>query len=228
MFKSQTVGVIIVAAGRGDRMRGIDKIFAPLGGITVLERVAGVFNSSPFVDRFVVALAQDNTARGRILLDRRNFAKLADVVPGGIRRQDSVEAGLNKLGRCGWVIIHDGARPLAGTELIANGLGEAQETGAAIAGVPVTDTIKVADEDHYVKDTLPRSRLWAVQTPQVFRFDIISEAYSRNSSDVTDDAALVEAMGIRVKLYLGAYDNIKITTPADMALAEILCRQRGD
>lgn len=226
MYKSQSVGAIIVAAGRGERMRGIDKIFAPLCGISVLERITRTINGSPCVDRLVIVLAQDNVMRGKQLLKDKNFTKLAEVAPGGPRRQDSVEAGLKNLDSCKWVIIHDGARPLLAPELISDGLEAAQESGAAVAAVPVTDTIKLADDGGYVKETLPRPRLWAVQTPQVFRFDIISKAYEKTAPDVTDDAALVEATGTRIKLYMGTYDNIKITTPADLALAEILCRRR--
>ncbi|RJO60443.1 MAG: 2-C-methyl-D-erythritol 4-phosphate cytidylyltransferase [Dehalococcoidia bacterium] len=222
MFKSQKVGAIIVAAGRGERMGGIDKIFAPLGGTSVLERVARVFEDSPYIDYFVIVLNQDNVARGKHLLAGKNLSKLAKVVPGGVRRQDSVESGLKTLPACKWVVIHDGARPLVGAELITRGLEAAQETGAAVAAVPVIDTVKLVDEGGYVKETLNRSRLWAVQTPQVFRFDIIKEGYDKASGDVTDDAALVEAIGIRVKLYMGAYDNIKLTTPADLNLVEAL------
>ncbi len=225
MYKSQRVGAIIVAAGRGERMEGIDKIFAPLCGMSVIERVAGVINASPYVDRFVVVLTLDDATRGRLLLGK-NFIKLTNVVPGGLRRQDSVEAGLKSLTTCRWVFIHDGARPLISPELISNGLEAAQETGAAVAAVPVTDTIKMVDDGGYVNETLPRSRLWAVQTPQVFRSDIINEAYSKATAEVTDDAALVESMGTRIKLYMGSYDNIKITTPADLVLAEILCQRR--
>jgi 2-C-methyl-D-erythritol 4-phosphate cytidylyltransferase len=226
MYKFQTVSAIIVAAGRGERMGGIDKIFAPLAGISVLERVTGVFNSSPFIDHFVVVIARENEEQARHLLDKKHFNKLTEVVPGGLRRQDSVESGLKNLGSSEWVLIHDGARPLLGPELIENGLEAARETGAAAAAIPVTDTIKLVDDLRYVKETLPRSRLWAVQTPQIFRSDIIDRAYRGTAADVTDDAALVEAMGIQVKIYMGAYSNIKITTPADLALAEILCRQR--
>ena len=226
MFKSQTVGAIIVAAGRGERMGGIDKIFAPLGGISVLERVAAVFYASPHIDHFVIVLTQDNVARGKHMLAGNNFSKLTKVVPGGLRRQDSVEAGLKALPACQWVVIHDGARPLVEAALITAGLEVAQETGAAVAAVPVIDTIKLVDDGGYVKETLPRARLWAVQTPQVFRFDIIKEAYRDATGDVTDDAALVEALGIRVKLYMGAYDNIKLTTRADLALAEALWQRK--
>jgi 2-C-methyl-D-erythritol 4-phosphate cytidylyltransferase len=227
MFNAQKVGAIIVAAGRGERMAGIDKIFAPLGGTSVLERVAGVFESSPYIDHFVIVLTQDNLARGKHILADKNLSKLVKVVTGGLRRQDSVEAGLEALPPCQWVVIHDGARPLMGADLITTGLEAAQKTGAAVAAVPVTDTIKLVDDGGYVKETLNRSRLWAVQTPQVFRLDIIKEAYSRAAGDFTDDAALVEASGIRVKLYMGAYDNIKLTTPADLALAEALWQRRG-
>jgi 2-C-methyl-D-erythritol 4-phosphate cytidylyltransferase len=226
MFKSQTVGAIIVAAGRGERMGGIDKIFAPLGGTSVLERVAAVFDASPYIDHFVIVLNLDNVARGRHILAGKNLSKLAKVIPGGLRRQDSVEVGLKALPACQWVVIHDGARPLVSEELIIKGLEAARESGAAVAAVPVVDTIKSADDDGYVNNTLDRSKLWAVQTPQVFHSDIIKKAYGNAIGDVTDDAALVEALGTRVKLYMGAYDNIKLTTPADLALAEALWQQK--
>ena len=226
MFKSQKVEAIIVAAGRGERMGGIDKIFTSLGGTSVLERIAGVFEASPYIDHFVIVLTQDNLARGKHLLDGKNLSKLAKICPGGLRRQDSVEAGLKSLPLCKWVVIHDGARPLVEAKLITAGLEAAQETGAAVAAVPVTDTVKLVDDNGYVKETLSRARLWAVQTPQVFRFDIIKDAYRGTSGEVTDDAALVEALGIRVKLYMGSYDNIKLTTPADLALAEALWQRK--
>jgi 2-C-methyl-D-erythritol 4-phosphate cytidylyltransferase len=228
MFKSQKVGAVIVAAGRGERMGGIDKIFAPLGGTSVLERVAGVFDASPYVDYIVVVLTQDNAPRGKYLLEQQHLAKLSKVVAGGARRQDSVEAGLASLPPCDWVIIHDGARPLVTAALITAGLEAAQESGASIAAVPVTDTIKLVDDNGYVKETLQRSRLWSIQTPQVFRFDIIKEGYKQACGDVTDDAALVEALGYSVKLYMGAYDNIKLTTPADLALAEALWQRKKE
>jgi 2-C-methyl-D-erythritol 4-phosphate cytidylyltransferase len=107
-------------------------------------------------------------------------------------------------------------------DLISRGLTEARETGAAVAAVPVTDTIKIAGDDRLIQQTLPRRSLWAVQTPQVFRFDIITEAYRQVKGEVTDDASLVEQLGYRVKLYMGSYDNIKLTTPDDLALAEVL------
>ncbi|MFC1966929.1 2-C-methyl-D-erythritol 4-phosphate cytidylyltransferase, partial [Chloroflexota bacterium] len=114
---------------------------------------------------------------------------------------------------------------LVTVDLIDRGLEAATETGAAIAAVPVTDTIKVAGDDGFVQGTPPRQNLWAIQTPQVFHFDIIAEAYRQAKYEVTDDARLVEQMGHRVKLYMGSYDNIKVTTPEDLALAEILVQK---
>jgi 2-C-methyl-D-erythritol 4-phosphate cytidylyltransferase len=207
-------------------MGGIDKIFARIGGVPVLERVAAVFDSCPYVDHIIVVLSQENVSRGTELLERQHLSKLSKIIAGGTRRQDSVEAGLNSLPPCGWVIIHDGARPMVTGSLIVDGLKAAQESGAAIAAVPVTDTIKSSNDAYYVNITLDRSKLWSVQTPQVFRFDIIKEGYKNASGDVTDDAALVEALGCGVRLYMGAYDNIKLTTPADLALAEALWQQK--
>ncbi|MFC2041525.1 2-C-methyl-D-erythritol 4-phosphate cytidylyltransferase, partial [Chloroflexota bacterium] len=132
---------------------------------------------------------------------------------------------LSRLNDCSWVVIHDGARPLVTADLIDRGLEAATETGAAVAAVLVTDTIKVVGDDGFVQGTPPRHSLWAIQTPQVFRFDIITEAYRQAKYEVTDDARLVEQLGHRVKLYMGSYDNIKVTTPEDLALAEILVQK---
>ncbi len=111
--------------------------------------------------------------------------------------------------------------------MIERGLEAAKETGAAIAAVPVTDTIKVAGDDRIVHQTPSRQNLWAVQTPQVFSLDIITEAYRRAIGNVTDDASLVEQAGYKVKLYMGSYDNIKITTPDDLVLAGVLWQKYG-
>ena len=154
------------------------------------------------------------------------WSKVTDVCPGGERRQDSVAAGLGRLKDSNWVVIHDGARPLIAAALIEAGLEAAEASGAAVAAVPVSDTIKVAGDDLFVQGTPPRQRLWAVQTPQVFRFDIITNAYRKAEAEVTDDATLVERLGYRVKLYMGSYDNIKVTTANDLALAEVLLRKR--
>ena len=216
-----------MAAGSSQRMGGVDKVLALLGDKPVLGRVIDVFQGCDSIDQIVVVLNKHNLECGRQLVDERRWSKVTDVCPGGKQRQDSVVAGLSRLSHCHWVVIHDGARPLLTEDLIYRGLTEAEETGAAVAAVPVTDTIKVAGDDRIVQHTPLRYNLWAVQTPQVFRSDIIAEAYRQAKGEVTDDASLVEQLGYRVKLYAGSYDNIKITTPDDLVLAEALWQKYG-
>ena len=206
-------------------MGGVDKVFAQLGGKPVLSRAVDAFHGCNLVDQIVIVLSEQNLEQGKQLVAEQGWSKVSDVCAGGRRRQDSVAAGLSRLSHCHWVVIHDGARPLVTENLIEDGLEAVKETGAAAAAVPVTDTIKVAGDDRIVRETPPRSNLWAVQTPQVFRFDIINKAYRQVKAEVTDDASLVEQLGYKVKLYVGSYDNIKITTPDDLALAEILWHQ---
>jgi 2-C-methyl-D-erythritol 4-phosphate cytidylyltransferase len=216
------VGAVIVAAGESRRMNGVDKVFAPLGGRPALSCVLDAFESCKAVSQIVVVVSENNVEKCRQLIAEKKRAKQFEVCAGGERRQDSVAAGLARLDECDWVVIHDGARPLVTRELIERGLEVAGETGAAAAAVPVTDTIKMAGDDRIVHQTPPRQNLWAVQTPQVFRVDIISEAYQKAKGEVTDDASLVEKLGYRVKLYTGSYDNIKITTGKDLLIAEVL------
>lgn len=216
----QKVGIVIVAAGRSERMGGADKIFALLGGKPALARVIDTFQRCHSIDQIVVVLSEQNLEQGRQLVAEQGWSKVTDVCPGGERRQDSVAAGLSRLKDCQWVIINDGARPLVTVDLVERGLEAASETGAAVAAVPVTDTVKVAGDDKIVQQTPPRGNLWAAQTPQVFKFDIIAKAYRQAKTAVTDDASLVEQLGYKVKLYMGSYDNIKVTTPDDLALAE--------
>lgn len=226
MAKKEKVGAVIVAAGSSRRMGGEDKMFSLLNKRTLLARTIGIFQACDVIDKIVVVLSSANIERGRKLVSRYNWSKVIEICTGGERRQDSVKNGLAFIQVCDWVVIHDGARPLISRDLIERGLVAARETGAAVAGVPVADTIKAVDEKQIVVNTLERQRLWSIQTPQVFRFDIISEAYNKADKDVTDDASLVEALGHKVKTYMGSYDNIKITTPADLELAKTLMRKR--
>jgi 2-C-methyl-D-erythritol 4-phosphate cytidylyltransferase len=208
-------------------MGGIDKVFASLGGKPVLARVIDAFESCDAVDQVVVVVSRKNLEKCRQLIADEGWSKPIEVCAGGRRRQDSVAAGLKRLDNCQWVVVHDGARPLVTSTLIERGLRAARETGAAVAAIPVIDTIKLAKNDRIVHQTPPRQNLWAVQTPQVFRYGLIVEAYLKAEEEVTDDASLVERLGYKVKLYMGAYDNIKITTPDDLALAELLLKKHG-
>jgi len=208
-------------------MGGVDKVFAPLGSKPVLAHVLDAFATCDSIDQIVVVVSKANIERSRQLIAEQKLSKPIEVCAGGRRRQDSVAAGLGKLNNCQWVVIHDGARPLITTDLIERGLEAAQETGAAAAAIPVTDTIKVVGSDRIVHQTPPRQNLWAVQTPQVFRLGLISEAYRQAEGEVTDDASLVEQLGYKVKLYMGSYDNIKITTPDDLLIAEAWQQKHG-
>jgi 2-C-methyl-D-erythritol 4-phosphate cytidylyltransferase len=225
MPKLSKVSAIIVAAGDSQRMGGTDKLFAPLGGKPVLARVLDAFESCKKVDRIVLVMGAKNIEEGRRIVALGHWTKLTDILLGGKRRQDSVAEGLKAIKECDWVIIHDGARPFVTVDLIERGLEAAKETGAAVAAIPVTDTIKHVTDSGIVRQTLPRQNLRAIQTPQVFRFDIIKNTYKFVPGNVTDDAALVEKAGYKVKLYMGAYDNIKITTPIDLAAAGVLWKK---
>ncbi len=205
-------------------MGGIDKAFVQLGKEPLLAKAVTVFENCPLVDDIVIVLARRSLGQGRKLVEDCGWSKVVAVCAGGLRRQDSVREGLRRLTDCEWVVIHDGARPCVTADLIERGLVAARETGAAIAGVPVKDTIKVVSRRRIVQETPGRQSLWAAQTPQVFRYDLIAEAYKETGEEVTDDSALVERMGQRVEVYMGSYRNIKVTTPEDLAVAEVLLR----
>jgi 2-C-methyl-D-erythritol 4-phosphate cytidylyltransferase len=224
-MKNDKVVAIIVAAGEGQRMGGIEKMFAPINGRPALARVLDTFQRCKKIDSIVVVVSAKNIAACQKLVKDEGWTKVKDVVTGGKRRQDSVAEGLKRTRDAEWVVIHDGARPLVTTDLIERGLAAAKATGAAVAAVPVTDTIKEVQDSEIVRSTLPRQNLRAIQTPQVFRRDVIEKAYKNAAGDVTDDAAFVENSGYQVKLYLGSYANIKITTPDDLAVAEALAKK---
>jgi len=221
MGKASGIGIIIVAAGKAERMGATGKILAPLGGKPVLAWPVDICQQNDLVEQIVITLNNNNLKQGQKLKEERAWSKAA-ICLGGARRQDSVKEGLHKLKYCDWVIIHDGARPFLTLDLIQNGLEAAKETGAAVAAVPVKDTIKFADDHGLVTETPQRNKLWIAQTPQIFSFDVINEAYRKLITEVTDDVAAVKLLGCEVKLYPGNYSNIKITTPEDLALAEII------
>jgi len=221
----EKVGAVIAAAGSSQRMGGVDKIFLSVVGKPLLAHVLDVFQECNMVDQIVIVLNEASLEQGRLLVEEEGFSKVIGICPGGERRQDSVAEGLKRLEGCHWVVIHDGARPCLTLDLIEKGLGEAHQTGAAIAAVPVKETIKVVEAEGTIQDTPCRENLWVAQTPQVFRFDIIMEAYRQRKGEATDDASLVEALGYKVKIYLGSYDNIKVTTSEELALAEIILRK---
>ncbi len=226
MYNGQNVGAVVTAAGKGERMEGINKVFSLLGGKEVLAHSVDLLEQCQYIDQIVIVLREPDVERGEVLRQREGWLKVSDICQGGEKRAYSVKKGVERLGNCGWVIIQDGARPMLSCQMVKEGLEAAAESGAAIAAVAVKDTIKQADEEGFIIATPPRETLYAAQTPQVFRIDIINNAYRQQGIETTDDAALVERLGTKIKLYPGSYDNIKITTPSDITKAEMLWQKR--
>ena len=229
----ERIAAVIVAAGSSRRMEGRDKLWIPLAGRITLARTIDVFEASPLVDTIVLVLNTERIPAASVLCQQEDWSKIAGIAAGGLRRQDSVRIGLDTLAQvdpaCRWVMIHDGARPLVTPNMLEVGLEAARLYSAAIAGVPVKDTIKQVHQQ-LVHTTLDRSQLWSVQTPQVFSFPLILSAHHTPEAqeDVTDDAALLERLGQPVAIFPGSYTNIKITTKEDLAIAEALLRQRDE
>lgn len=218
---------IVVAAGSSRRMDGQNKILIDLRGRPVLWYSLAAIEEAG-IGAIVLVVAADSRSDVEVLCRRPGWTAIAHVVAGGDRRQDSVRAGLAAIDEWAeWILVHDGARPLILAGDIRRGLLAAADRGTAIAAMPVKDTIKVAAADGRVIETPPRSALWAVQTPQIFRADLLRRAHAAVTHDVTDDASMVEAIGEPVYLYPGSYENLKVTTPDDLSLAEALLGRRG-
>jgi len=220
-LESSKLGVVILAAGTSQRMAGINKLFAPLRGKPLLAWSVDTCQRYSLVQQIVLVLNDEDLARGKKFKNERGWSKVT-LCPGGARRQDSVREGLSQIRDCDLVMIHDGARPFLTPDLIENGLKLVEKTEAAVAAVPVKDTIKLAADERLVGETLQRDRLWAAQTPKIFSFDMITRAYENLAAEVTDDATAVERLGHKVQLYMGDYKNIKVTTAEDLALARII------
>ena len=218
------IGAIIVAAGRSTRMGGVDKTFAPLLDAPLIAHTVEGFEAHPGISEIVLVLAGESVQRGRELATTREWNKVGAVCPGGERRQDSVYNGLKALAPCDLVMVHDGARPCVDQAILDRGIQAAAEHGAAVAGVPVKDTIKRVSPSLVIEETPERAALWLAQTPQVFRCQLLLEAHRLCPDDVTDDAAMVESLGYQVHMYEGTYENIKVTTSGDLAVAESFLR----
>lgn len=216
----------MVAAGNSSRMGGVDKIFEPVMGFPLITYSLDQLEAFSPVTEVVLVLDESSLDRGWELVRQRQYGKVSRISPGGARRQDSVRSGLKSLTACQWVIVHDGARPCLDHQMLLRGLAAAEETGAAVAGVPVKDTIKVVSEGGLIVDTPDRAGLWAAQTPQIFRYSLLWAAHQKIGQQVTDDAAMVESLGHSVKMFLGSYENLKVTTPEDLALAEAILQSR--
>ena len=226
--KLKRCGAVIVAAGSASRMGGIDKVMAPLGGEPMIARTVRAFQECDAISEIVIVTREDLIMPVTGLT--RGMPKVTAVVAGGKSRQESVHLGLNALSqKVKLAAVHDGARPFITWQLIDWVVRAANTYGAAAPAVPVKDTIKEV-QGFVVKSTPDRSALRAVQTPQVFDFDLLRAALKKAKEDgaeVTDDCSAVERMGMSVKIVEGDERNIKITTPLDLKIGELLLEELG-
>jgi 2-C-methyl-D-erythritol 4-phosphate cytidylyltransferase len=225
-----TYQVILPAAGQGKRMgAGKNKLLLELNGIPVLMHTLRVFEQDEACRGIILAIHPQDEMEFQALVTKYQISKVIRLVPGGKERQDSIYNALKSVETDGIILVHDAARPFIQKEHIHRLTEMAAETGAAILGVPAKDTIKKV-QDGAVVETVERSSLWAVQTPQAFRILLLLEAYNKAEKDHflgTDDASLVERLNYPVAMVEGDYDNIKLTTPEDLYFAEAILKKRG-
>lgn len=224
----EKVVAIIPAAGNGTRM-GADKnkLLLEVLGRPVISWTLSAFESCPVVDEVILVANEQDIFSYREILTLEGFGKVSTIIRGGKTRAESVYRGIVAAEGADVVCVHDGARALITPEEIQKVIEGAAETGAAIAAVPSVDTIKIAEGD-FIAETPPREKLWQAQTPQVFRRELILDAMERADHTVTDDASCAEKAGIRVKLCETSYQNIKLTTPFDISIAETVLTIRSE
>lgn len=234
-YKEDFISVVIVAAGLGRRMKSkINKQYLLLDEKPILAHTIEKFEANEHIDEIILVTKDDEKEYCREnVVDKYNFKKVKTITSGGAQRQDSVYKGLKLCDEeTRVVLIHDGVRPFIKTEEIDEIIKETLKSHACVTGVKVKDTIKVVDTDNNIIDTPSRENLWAVHTPQSFSYGLILDAHEKCKNEgwtVTDDSMLVEKLGIKVKMIEGSYDNIKITSPEDLYIAQsILSEERKE
>ncbi len=236
LFKTENISAarpyvtaVIVAAGNSTRMGGVNKQFLLIDGVPVLIRTLLAFEECENVNEIIIAAREEDIPRMFAMLKDYNVLKVKDIVTGGRTRQQSVFNAIRRSSPLSeYFAIHDGARPLVTAEIINKTLEAAFETQAAATGVRVKDTIKILNTDNVIEATPDRASLWAVHTPQVFNRNLYLAAVDNviNSESFTDDCRLIEEYGHPVTMVEGSYDNIKITTPEDIVIAEAIINRR--
>ena len=221
---------VIVAAGKGKRMgTEISKQFLPLRGKEILTHTVEKFEAAKHIRDIILVTGQDSLQDVRDMVQEYNWKKVVSVVAGGKERQDSVWNGLQAVSAdTEIVLIHDGVRPFVDEEILNDSIDTAMEMGGCVAGVPAKDTIKVCNEENIAVATPDRSTLWQIQTPQTFRKELILQAYVQAKEEGvagTDDASLAEHSGYPVKVIMGSYRNIKITTKEDLLVGEAFLKE---
>ena len=221
---------IVLAAGQGKRMQSkVQKQFLLIKEKPVLYYTLKAFENSPVITDIILVTGKDEIEYcQKEIVDKYGFKKVCKIVAGGKERYHSVHHGLQAVEEADYAFIHDGARPFVDNDMIERAYEAVKEHKACVIGMPVKDTIKIADENGFASQTPDRKKVWQVQTPQTFEFQLIKDAYSRlleeEPEGITDDAMVVETMtDCKVKLVEGSYRNIKITTPEDLEIAAIFC-----
>lgn len=224
-MRDQKITAIVLAAGKGSRMQSdIPKQYMKLKGYPVLYYSLKVFEES-FVDEIIIVCGEtDITFCQKEIVEKYKISKVKKIVAGGKERYESVQKGIEAIEKCDYVYIHDGARPFITQDILNRVQEQVEKCNACVVGMPVKDTIKIADEFCKIKETPDRSYVWQIQTPQVFSYDIIKTAYDKLQPaaeyNFTDDAMVVEkVLHYPIQLVRGSYHNIKITTPEDMEIA---------
>jgi len=221
---------VIVSAGKGQRFtEGKKKQYYLLADKPILAHTLDKFETCPLVRSILLVVGQEDMNYClKEIVEKYRYRKISHIVPGGKRRQDSVKNGIDALSKdADIVVIHDGVRPLVTREMIEDSIHSAQRFGAVVCAMPVKETIKIAHKDGTVLKTLDRESLWHIQTPQAFQARVIKQAYQKAAKDGfvgTDDASLVERLGMKVHILPGSYTNIKITTSEDLILANLFLR----
>ena len=225
---------VVLCAGRGTRMNSeVQKQYLLIKGKPVVYYSLIAFEKCPFIDEIVLVTGKEEIEYCRHeIIEKYNLKKVKSIVAGGKERYHSVFEGLKAIGCCDYVYIHDWARPFIDQELLQRACDSVRIHKACVVGMPVKDTIKISGQDGFADHTPDRSKLWMVQTPQVFQYSLVYQAYDKIMKypgiQVTDDAMVVEQMGqAKIKLVEGSYKNIKITTPEDLEIAEIFAKDRG-
>ncbi len=221
-----TCTALILAAGASSRMKGTNKQLLSVGGVPVIVRSVLNFQNTDEVTEIIIAARECDCTEIEELCRQYGVTKLKNVCAGGKTRAESAEIAFNYAGETDVTAIHDGARPFADSALISRVIKDAYDYKAAIAAMPVKDTIKISAEG-FIESTPDRSGLYSAQTPQAFSTSLYREML-KSGGDFTDDSQLAEGMGIKVKLSEGSYDNIKITTPEDIALGEVISAKKGE
>lgn len=223
---------IVLAAGQGKRMgTKVQKQYLEMAGKPVLYYSLHAFEKSAVIDEIILVVGENQLEYCKDeIVSKYGINKVKKIVQGGAERYHSVWNGLQEVEDDGYVFIHDGARPFVDEEILNRAYNDVEKCKACVVGMPVKDTIKLADSEGYVNETPERSLVWMIQTPQVFDVALVKKAYAllmeQDSIQVTDDAMVVEQMlGHKVKLTLGSYENIKITTPEDLDIAEIFVKK---